>query len=281
MRRFIRILAVFIVIAVSGLIGLRLAPSAIAEPWRSNIAAWLSQHAPMLRDLLRPPASPLPPDLSLEGALDQRLARAGFKPGDPVFIRILKRESVLELFMNDGSGFRLFRSYPICTWSGTLGPKKKEGDYQSPEGFYRVTAAAMNPNSNYHLSFNLGFPNAYDRAHGRTGSFLMVHGACASVGCYAMTDPLIDEIYGLVDAAHRAGQREVAVHALPFRLTDAALAAEQNDEAHRFWTNLADGDRLFERERMPPRVFACPGPVYRFAGKDAPEPRGCKPILGL
>jgi murein L,D-transpeptidase YafK len=279
-----RTLAFVFILGIAALITIRLMPPGLAEPMRSNIIAWIAQHAPPIADLLRPPAQPLPPDpggLPVTAPLKQRLAEAGFSPGDPVFIRIFKRESQLELFMDDGNGFRLFRIYPICAWSGVLGPKKKEGDYQSPEGFYKVTAAAMNPNSSYHLSFNLGFPNAYDRAHGRTGSFLMVHGACASVGCYAMTDPLIEEIYGLVDAAHQKGHKAISVHALPFRLTEQALTAEKDNPLYNFWANLAEGDKVFERDRMPPRAFACAGPVYRFAGKDGRAPAGCAPISGL
>ena len=120
--------------------------------------------------------------------------------------------------------FAPFETYPICAWSGELGPKLAEGDRQAPEGFYAVGLKQLNPNSNYHRAFNLGFPNAYDRALGRTGSFLMVHGDCVSIGCYAMTDQGIDEIYRIVEAALHQGQREVPVHAFPFRMTEKAMA---------------------------------------------------------
>ena len=102
--------------------------------------------------------------------------------------------------------FERFATYPICRWSGRLGPKFREGDRQAPEGFYTVDAEQLNPNSRMHRSFNLGFPNAYDQAHGRTGSFLMVHGGCASIGCYAVTDPAVDEIWRMVTAALEQGQ---------------------------------------------------------------------------
>ena len=88
----------------------------------------------------------------------------------------------------EGRPLRRFATYPICLWSGRLGPKLREGDRQAPEGFYTVSAEQLNPNSRWHRSFSLGFPNAFDQAHGRTGSFIMVHGGCPSIGCYAMTD---------------------------------------------------------------------------------------------
>jgi len=138
--------------------------------------------------------------------LDERLTGKGVTRGNPVFIRILKAERELELWMAKAEHFTLIKTYPICAFSGTLGPKLKEGDRQSPEGFYTVGRGALNPNSAYHLSFNLGFPNAYDRAHQRTGSYLMVHGDCVSIGCYAMTNAALEEIYGLVQAALGNGQ---------------------------------------------------------------------------
>ena len=156
------------------------------------------------------------PDL---GNLSGRLAAFGASAGAPVFIRIFKREFELEVWLRKGDRFHLFATHPVCRWSGGLGPKLVEGDGQSPEGFYTVDRGAMNPASRWHRSFNLGFPNVLDRAHGRTGSLLMVHGGCSSVGCFAMTDPGVDEIWRLVQAAHRAGQRLVHVHVFPFRMT--------------------------------------------------------------
>ena len=144
--------------------------------------------------------APLPgtPDLA---ALDSRLAAHGIALGAPVLVRIFKLEFELELWMKRGDRFHLFATYPICRWSGALGPKLREGDWQAPEGFYTVDAKALNPHSRWHRAFNLGFPNGLDQAHGRTGSYLMVHGGCSSIGCYAMTDPVIDEVWRLVTAA--------------------------------------------------------------------------------
>ena len=116
----------------------------------------------------------------------------------PILVRLFKQEAELEVWKQDRSGqFALLKTYPICRWSGDLGPKVREGDRQAPEGFYAISPAQMNPQSAYYLSFNTGYPNAYDPALGHTGSQLMVHGDCSSRGCYAMTDEQIAEIYSL------------------------------------------------------------------------------------
>lgn len=211
-------------------------------------------------------------------ALHADLAASGFGLGDEAYVRIFKREHLLELWMKAADGrFQLFRSYEICKYSGGLGPKLAEGDRQAPEGFYRVARAQLNPNSRHHLAFNIGFPNALDKDLGRTGSFLMVHGGCTSVGCYAMTDAQIDEIYAVVEAALLAGQREVDVSIFPFRMTETALQATSGSEWSPFWQNLKEGFDLFEREGAPPKVAACKG-SYVFGGDAVGE--GCKAISG-
>ena len=188
-------------------------------------------------------------------ALERDLAARGLAFGAPVFVRVFKREAQLELWLRARDGaYRLFRTYPVCAFSGELGPKRRQGDNQAPEGFYRVAAGQLNPASQFHLSFNLGYPNAYDRAHGYTGDFLMVHGACVSIGCYAMGDAAIEEIYTLVAAALAGGQRAFDVHALPFRLTTAALAAERDSPWHDFWSELKPGYDAFERTQRPPTI---------------------------
>ena len=186
--------------------------------------------------------------------LPTRLVAKGLRQGQLVFVRIFKQEAVLELWMEGDQGWRLFQSYPICRFSGRLGPKLKEGDRQAPEGFYQVARGQLNPNSRHHLSFNLGFPNAYDRAHGRTGSALMVHGGCLSVGCYAMTDPAVDDMYGLVAAALENGQRSVDVHAFPFRMSDGNMALNAKSRWIDFWRDLKAGYDLFETGRRIPAV---------------------------
>lgn len=189
-------------------------------------------------------------------ALTRDLAALGLRFGDPVFIRIFKEERELELWVRQPGRktFKHFRTYAIAAMSGTLGPKEKEGDRQAPEGFYFVPPSRMNPRSDFHLSFNLGYPNEYDRAHGRDGSFLMVHGDRVSIGCFAMTDAKIEEIYTLCDAALRNGQPFFRVHAFPFRMTAERMEEAQRDEWFEFWQNLKEGHDLFERTKVPPNV---------------------------
>jgi len=176
----------------------------------------------------------------------------------PILIRIYKEESTLEIWKQDRNGkFALLTSYPICKFSGNLGPKLMQGDHQAPEGFYDITPDQMNPNSSEYLAFNTGFPNAYDRSLGRTGSFLMVHGGCRSVGCYAMTDYAMEEIYGLVDEAFKGGQEKVQLQAFPFRMTAQNLAAHAGDPNLPFWEMLKAGSDAFAAAERPPRVAVC------------------------
>ncbi len=156
--------------------------------------------------------------------------------------------------MQNGINYDHFKTYSICYNSGTLGPKLREGDKQSPEGFYTVGAGQLNPNSDFHLSFNLGFPNEYDRGHRRTGSLLMVHGRCSSAGCYAMTDFRMDEIYTIVESAIIAGQRLVPVHIFPFKMTRANMLKHNKSKWLPFWTNLKEGFDYFEGHRTPPLI---------------------------
>ena len=181
----------------------------------------------------------------LTPVLERALEEKGLRLGSPVFIRIFKETNELELWMEKGARFHPFRTYDICMFSGRLGPKLRSGDLQSPEGFYFVTPGRMNPSSHFHLSFNLGYPNAYDRYHGRTGSALMIHGACVSIGCYAMTDAAIEEIYALADAALRNGQRFFRVHVFPFRMTPEGMRNHRDTRWQRFWENLKEGHDLF------------------------------------
>jgi murein L,D-transpeptidase YafK len=176
----------------------------------------------------------------------------------PILIQIFKEESDLELWKVDKSGrFALLRTYPICRWSGDLGPKIQEGDRQAPEGFYTITPDLMNPNSHYHLAINTGFPNAYDRANGRSGASLMIHGDCASVGCYAMTDEQIAEIYSLAREAFFGGQRSFQIQAYPFRMTPLNMARHHNSPHLAFWKVLKQGYDHFEVTRKQPKVAIC------------------------
>ena len=101
----------------------------------------------------------------------------------PIILRIFKEEAEIEVWKQDVTGhFQIIKTYPICRWSGDLGPKLHEGDRQTPEGFYTITPNLMNPNSNWYLAINTGFPNSFDKANNRNGTFLMIHGDCSSSG---------------------------------------------------------------------------------------------------
>ncbi len=225
---------------------------------RNLIAAKRTQNHALFR-LNRPMFGT--PDLA---NLNQRLDAHGIRLGAPIFMRIFKREFELELWIMRDGRFHRFATYPICMWSGKLGPKYKEGDKQSPEGFYTVTKGQLNPNSRWHRSFNLGYPNLFDQSHNRTGSFLMVHGGCGSVGCYAMTDPVITELWSIVTAAIKGGQKRYHVHVFPFRMSEEAVEAYTSHPQMAFWRTLKDGHDQFEKDWLPPRVSVCNG-RYKFS----------------
>ena len=174
--------------------------------------------------------------------------------GSPIYIRIFKASNELELWVKQQNKFCLFKTYKICYFSGKLGPKLKQGDCQSPEGFYFVTANNLNPLSTFHLSFNIGYPNAYDRHHKRTGSAIMVHGNCVSIGCYAMTNTNIEEIYALADAALRNSQHFFRIHIFPFRMTKKNINNYKKTAWITFWENLREGYLYFEENKLPPDV---------------------------
>ncbi|NVN86050.1 MAG: hypothetical protein HXX15_08155 [Rhodopseudomonas sp.] len=176
----------------------------------------------------------------------------------PMLVRLFKQEAELEVWKQDRNGqFALLKTYPICRWSGDLGPKVREGDRQAPEGFYSISPGQMNPQSAYYLSFNTGYPNAFDKALGRTGSQLMVHGDCSSRGCYAMTDEQIAEIYSLGRESFFGGQRAFQFQAYPFRMTPANMAKHRNNPNMPFWKMLKEGNDHFEVTRQEPKVEFC------------------------
>ncbi len=194
----------------------------------------------------------------------------------PILVRIFKEESELEVWKQDASGrYALLKVYPICRWSGDLGPKVKEGDRQAPEGFYPITPGLMNPNSSYYLAINTGFPNVYDRANNRHGAFLMIHGDCSSRGCYAMTDKEIGEIYSLARDAFLGGQKEIQLQAFPFRMTPANLARHRNNPNFAFWQMIKQGSDDFEVSRLEPKVNVC---ERRYVFDAAPPPGSTRPL---
>jgi murein L,D-transpeptidase YafK len=194
----------------------------------------------------------------------------------PILVRIFKEESELAVWKQDTTGrFQLLKVYPICRWSGDLGPKVHEGDRQAPEGFYTITPDLMNPNSNYYLAINTGFPNAYDRANDRHGGFLMIHGDCSSRGCYAMTDEQIGEIYSLARESFLGGQPSFQIQAYPFSMTPANLARHRTSPHLAFWKMLKIGNDHFEATHLEPKVDVC-DKHYVF---DAVQPRGSGSII--
>ena len=228
-----------------------------------------------LTPMLQPPnpAYPSPPAVAdwqtMDAAARQENAQQRIKPvlekelaerkipwGAPVFLRVFKESREMELWTQAEGEWTRLRSYNIAAMSGDLGPKMMEGDRQAPEGFYAVKASALNPLSKFHLSFDIGYPNDFDRAHGRTGTFIMVHGNEVSLGCFAMTDAKIEEIYLLVSAALEHGQTEVPVHVFPFRMDEARMAKElaANHPALPFWQDLHAGYDFFETRNQVPTV---------------------------
>ena len=197
--------------------------------------------------------------------LESALSAQGLYFGDPVFIRAFKEEKQLELWVRrrDNGKYEHFRTWEVAALPGKLGPKLAEGDGQVPEGFYFVPPKAMKPDSTYYLAFNIGYPNAYDLHHRRTGSFIMIHGDQVSIGCLAMTDEKIEEIYTLCDAAHQGGQEFFRVHLYPFRMSAERMAKAEGSEWLEFWKNLREGYDFLEREHIPPEVTVEDG-RYRF-----------------
>ncbi|BCH21952.1 L,D-transpeptidase family protein [Mesorhizobium sp. L-8-3] len=195
---------------------------------------------------------------SLPSKILTEMSAKGMSRNSPVLARIFKEEGKLEVWKQKSNGrYDIIATYDICKYSGKLGPKFIEGDRQAPEGFYTVRPAQMNPNSKFHLSFNIGYPNAYDRAHGRTGSNLMVHGGCSSSGCYSMKDDQIEQIYLFARESFAGGQTEFQIQAYPFRMTAANMARYRNDPNYAFWKNLKEGYDHFELTKVPPKVDVC------------------------
>jgi murein L,D-transpeptidase YafK len=205
------------------------------------------------------------------------LTQKNMPKDSPILVRVFKEESELEVWKEDTTGqYQLLKVYPICRWSGELGPKKVEGDRQAPEGFYSITPGLMNPNSNYYLAINIGFPNAYDKANGYSGNFLMIHGDCSSRGCYAMTDEQIGEIYSLARESFLGGEKSFQIQAFPFRLTPANLARHRTNPNMPFWTMLKEGNDHFLVTHLEPKVDVC----ERHYVFDAQPPAGStKPLI--
>ncbi len=195
----------------------------------------------------------------------------------PILVRVFKEEAELEVWKQDTTGhFQILKTYPICRWSGDLGPKLHEGDRQAPEGFYTITPELMNPNSNYYLAINTGFPNSFDKANERDGTFLMIHGDCWSSGCYAMTDEQMGEIYSLARDSLAGGQPSFQIQAYPFRLTPANLARHRTNPNMAFWKMLKIGNDHFETTHLEPKVDVC---NRRYVFDAQQPPNSAKPLV--
>ena len=221
----------------------------------------------------------------LSNKVKAELSKKKMRPESPVLVRIFKQESELEVWKVDASGqYALFKTYPMCRWSGKLGPKTKSGDRQAPEGFYHVSAGMLNPNSQYYVSFNLGYPNKLESALGYTGEALMVHGACSSSGCYAMTDQGVGEIYAIVQRALEGGQQRFQVQAYPFRMTTQNMVKHRGDPNMPFWRTLKEGYDAFAFTRKQPKVSVCGGRYVfnkEFADGEPGDPLAqCPATLG-
>lgn len=210
----------------------------------------------------------------IPAALVAEMSKKSMSPSAPILVRIFKQESELEIWKQDRSGkFALLKTWPMCRWSGRLGPKTRDGDRQAPEGFYHVSAGMLNPASQYYLSFDLGYPNRLEAALGYTGDALMVHGACSSSGCYALTDQGVAEIYAVAREALRGGQAAFQVQAFPFRMTPRNMAKYRNDPNVPFWTDLKRGYDIFEMTRRQPKVSYCGGRYIFDKEFEGGEPR--------
>ncbi|MCI5124119.1 MAG: 2-dehydro-3-deoxyphosphooctonate aldolase [Candidatus Electrothrix sp. AR5] len=204
-----------------------------------------------------------------EPRVKKELARKGMRLGQPVFMRIFKLSKQLELWLYSRGGFKLFKTYPICNYSGYVGPKLAEGDWQSPEGFYTVSSHQMNPKSKFHLSFNIGYPNRSDTERSCTGSAIMVHGNCVSQGCFAMGNEQIEEIYLLAYQAFLQGQEQFNIHIFPFPMTRENLVKYRSSPWYDFWSNLAAGYNAFEQTRQVPTISTAGGRYVLEDEKDA------------
>ncbi len=193
---------------------------------------------------------------NLTPKLEKQLKRVGLQLGSPIFIRVFKQEKIVELWVQKPGKkkYDIFKKYPICVFSGILGPKLREGDQQAPEGFYDVNMGRLHPESQFHLAFNLGYPNAFDRARDRTGDYLMIHGSCESKGCYAMTDEGMEELYVIAEAALMNGQPKIDIHIFPFYMTKKNFRFHAKSTWLPFWYSLKPAYDMFQSKRIPPEI---------------------------
>jgi murein L,D-transpeptidase YafK len=189
--------------------------------------------------------------------LQKFLNFSGFKPGFNLYLAAYKKEGKLEVWLKnkEEQRYKLFRTYDFCAHSGTLGPKVKEGDGQTPEGFYQIRA--FNPKSNYYLSLGINYPNAVDLARSgaqNPGTDIYIHGNCVTIGCIPLTDEKIKEVYVLAVEAKNGGQNEIPVYIFPFKMNKENMLEQKLrfPQHYGFWKTLQPAYTWFEQKRTLP-----------------------------
>jgi murein L,D-transpeptidase YafK len=198
-------------------------------------------------------------------------------PAAEVFVRVFKRERVLEVWVRptDQPRFQLLKTYGICALAGRPGPKVRQGDEQVPEGFYYIDL--FNPLSEYHLSLRINYPNARDEAANegnRLGGDIFIHGGCKSAGCLAITNGGIEELYWLAVEARSVGQQAIPVHIFPARLGSDELRRMKDVFSDQpqlvdFWKTLQPGYDYFEKNRRVPQMLVDAKGTYRLSRRDS------------
>ena len=204
--------------------------------------------------------------------LKTEMQKQGINSNDfEMCLQIFKNDKIAELWLRskEKSEFKLFKSYVICAYSGVLGPKRKQGDMQVPEGFYHI--AVYNPYSSYHLSLGINYPNASDKiiGKGNLGGDIMIHGNCVTIGCMPLTDNYIKEVYILAVEARNAGQQNIPVQIYPSRLNESGikmLAEEYSKDPDlvEFWKNIKIGHDYFYKNKQLPKVSIDKSGKYSF-----------------
>lgn len=189
-----------------------------------------------------------------------------------IFLRAFKKEKILEIWAkpHNRNTYQFITTYPVCAISGNPGPKRFEGDYQIPEGFYYIDR--FNPQSNFHLSLGINYPNASDKIlglKGKLGGDIFIHGSCVTVGCLPMTDNLIKEIYVIAVEARSHGQAQIPIHIFPAKMNDENFASLQkvfgtDKTMASFWTELKKGYDLFENNRKLPIISITSEGMYAY-----------------
>ena len=203
--------------------------------------------------------------------LKSDLKKKGIKENFELFMRVFKEDKVVEVWLKskEEKEFRLFKTYAICASSGELGPKRKKGDGQVPEGFYSI--AVFNPYSSYHLSIGINYPNASDKiiGTGNLGGDIMIHGSCVTIGCMPLTDTYIKEVYVLCVEAKNNGQQTIPVHIFPTKMDEKGMTflLETNPKQLDFWKNLQTGYNYFEQKKQLPKVTIDKKGKYLFPEK--------------